>query len=122
MLNESLYNYINKFTLETLRLVYIYDELIQSTFHNGLQERPLYNELVHHPSISSHEMLKVVCTFVVTEDSTRRKTEEEANLRKALEVKPREERNQNVSDRINKGQIEPNVNLSQLSQLNKSRT
>lgn len=40
---------------------------------------------------------------MVVKDSARKKTEQEANLRKALEVKPREGGSRTIFGRINKG-------------------
>lgn len=115
-------DYVTRFTLKTLKLGCISDELIQLAFHNGLQVGPLYDKLVRRPPAFSHEIWMTVCKYVVVKDSARKKTEQEANLGKTVEAKPREDKSRTVFDRINKEWMEPKVNSSQLAPLKKSRT
>lgn len=122
--NESLSNYITKFTSETLRLRCPSDEVIRTTFHNGLQVKPLYDKLVRHPPASSHDMWTTVQKYVATKDSARRKTEQEANPRKSNTGKARNraDKGRSAFDRLNKGRLEQKIDASQLIPLTKSST
>lgn len=72
------------------------------------------------PSNLVHNMSKLIWVFVSVKDSTKRKVEQDANGKRGQEDRSREGRGNNAFDMINKGMMEPKVNSSQLTPLNRS--
>lgn len=76
---------MTRFNAESTRLNILSDDLIITAFQSGLIVGPLYTELCRFPPRTAQDMWKVVRTFAVADDATRRKTKADAYRKKPLE-------------------------------------